>query len=510
MLRRLVLGSGSLSTPVVDSLASKPGTLRVVSADEHFVQALREGGISVEQGDPADGGLLQSLPAVDIVVVIGDSASANLDTARTARRVFPDAHLVAYTGTGAVDDGARLEGIADTVVDRAQATADRVMENVGPAAARMRQLWTLLGELDSLAVVAHDNPDPDAIASGVALARLSDAAGCEATVCYYGSITHQENRAFVNLLDLDLRNLGQDEGVEGFDGIALVDHSRPGVNDQLPQDTAVDIVIDHHPPRAPVDARFVDLRSDVGATSSLFVDYLEHFELALDGSVPTALLFGIHVDTQGFSREVSTRDFEAAAWLVRHADLGTLERIESPSISGRTLETVARAIGNRRREGTVVTSCVGDTPERDALAQAADRLLTIEGVQITLAYGVMDETVYVSARSRGAGVDLGETVRDAFGQIGSAGGHHDMAGAQIELGVLGGPEENDGSLLDIVERVVANRFLEALESAETPSSSRYGEQDIAEAFLGADHPESGQPDRHDEDDSQAPSETESK
>ncbi|MEF8814309.1 MAG: DHH family phosphoesterase [Halovenus sp.] len=510
MLRRLVLGSGSLSTPVVDSLASKPGSLQVVSADEHFVQTLREGGVSVERGDPADGDLLRSLPPADIVTVIGDSASVNLDVARTARRVFPDAHLVAYAGSDAVDHGASLEGIADTVVDRGQATADRVMENVGPAAARMRRLWALLGELDSLAVVAHDNPDPDAIASGVALAQLSDAAGCEATVCYYGNITHQENRAFVNLLDLDLRNLDQDEGVEGFDGVALVDHSRPGVNNQLPPETAVDIVIDHHPPRAPVDARFVDLRSDVGATSSLFVDYLEHFGLSLDGSVPTALLFGIHVDTQGFSREVSTRDFEAAAWLVRHADLGTLERIESPSISGRTLETVARAIGSRRREGSVLTSCVGEIPERDALAQAADRLLAIEGVKITLVYGVMDGTVYVSARTRGAEVDLGETMRDAFGQIGSAGGHHDMAGAQIELGVLGTADDDD-SLLDIVEMVVANRFLEALESAETPSSSRYGEQDIAEAFLGVDErPESGQPGRHDEEeDSQAPSGTDS-
>jgi len=483
MIRRLVLGSGSLGPPVVDALASKPGTLQVVTSDGHWARTLREQDISIKEGDPADEGLLRSVAPADIVAVIGDGTAGNRTVARTARRVFPDAHLLAYAGDDATDHGAVLDGVADTVIDRGRVTANRVMESIGPTGARMRQLWNLLRELDSVAVVTHDNPDPDAIASGVALAQLSEAADCEATVCYYGQITHQENRAFVNLLDLELRTLEADETVEEFDGIALVDHSRPGVNDQLPEGTAVDIVIDHHPPRAPVDARFVDLRSDVGATSTLLVDYLEHFGLSLEGAVPTALLFGIHVDTKGFSREVSTRDFEAAAWLTPHADLGALERIESPSISGRTLETVARAIKNRRRDDSVVTSCVGFLSDRDALAQAADRLLTIDGVRTVLVYGVMDGTVYASARSRGTDVDLGETMRDAFGQIGSAGGHLDMAGAQLELGLLSSGED---SSVDIVETVVADRFLEALETADSPSTSAYGEQAIAEAFLGVD------------------------
>jgi len=488
MTRRLVLGGGSLGSTVVDSLSAKPGNLQVVTADEHFAQALHDRGVSVEEGEPADEQLLRSVGSADIVVVIGDSADSNREVARTARTVFPGAHLIAYAGEDATDHGAPLEGIADTVIDKGLETANDVMESIGSTGVRMRQLWNLLRELDSLAVLTHDNPDPDAIASGVALAQLSEAAGCPATVCYYGSITHQENRAFVNLLDIELRHLGDDEGVAEFDGIALVDHSRPGVNDQLPEGTAVDIVVDHHPPRAPVDARFVDLRSDVGATSTLLVDYLKHFGLPLDGPVPTALLFGIHVDTKGFSREVSIRDFEAAAWLVPHADLGTLDRIESPSMSPRTIDTVADAILNRRREGAVLTSCVGKLSERDALAQAAERLLTIEGVQTALVYGVMDGTVYASARSRGAGIDLGETMRDAFDQIGSAGGHLDMAGAQIELGVLGTAEDDDESLLDVVETVVANRFLEALETAEAPASRDYGAQDIAEAFLGENDP----------------------
>jgi len=86
-------------------------------------------------------------------------------------------------------------------------------------------------------------------------------------------------------------------------------------------------------------------------------------------------------------------------------------------------------------------------------------LLTLEDVNATLVYGVQDGTIYVSARARGTDIDLGETLRDAFGQIGSAGGHADMAGAQITLGVLDTIEDRDESLHEVVRAVVDDRFL---------------------------------------------------
>jgi nanoRNase/pAp phosphatase (c-di-AMP/oligoRNAs hydrolase) len=185
-------------------------------------------------------------------------------------------------------------------------------------------------------------------------------------------------------------------------------------------------------------------------------------EMAMD--VATGLLFGIRVDTREFTREVSSADFEAAASLLPAADLSLLERIESPSISPDTFDTIASAIRNRRKEGPVLLSCVGSLSDRDALAQAADRLLTMEGISATLVYGFRDGTIFVSARARGMKIDLGEVLRDAFGRIGSAGGHADMAGAQITMGVLESVEERDESLREIVEAVISDRFLEALDS----------------------------------------------
>jgi nanoRNase/pAp phosphatase (c-di-AMP/oligoRNAs hydrolase) len=467
MTSRLVLGAGSLGRRLLSALEDQRGELLVVTDDEHRVDTLRSNGIRVKPGDPSDQSLLRGFDVEpDSVLVTGEDGAVNLEAARSAVQAFPDAMLLAYTGAEPTAEvRSALTAIADRVIDPGRAVAEDLLSSIGDEGLQTRQLQRVLRDVDGrLAIVAHDNPDPDAIASAVALARIAESVGCETDVCYYGDISHQENRAFVNLLEFDLRNLDEDDDLSVYDGFALVDHSRPGVNDQLPPDTAIDIVIDHHPPRVPIEARFVDLRSDVGATSTLLADYIRRFGAEPDRTVATGLLFGIRVDTKEFRREVSPDDFEAAAYLLPHADLEALQRIEEPSISVETIETVGRAIQNRQQAGSVLLSCVGELSDRDALAQAADRLLTLEDVNATLVYGVQDGTVYVSARARGTDIDLGETLRDAFGQIGSAGGHADMAGAQITLGVLDTIEDRDESLHDIVRAVVDDRFLETLRS----------------------------------------------
>jgi len=469
MLSRLVLGLGPTAADLLDAISDDRGDLTVVTQDEHRAETLRADGIHVLEADQSDRAVLADLDSQpESVIVASEDPERNVDAATAARDCFPDAFLFAYAGRGATAaQRDRLDSLADRLVDPQAVVTDHIAQSIGDEGTRARQLNQVLRDIDGhLAVVTHDNPDPDAIASAVALGALAERAGCEVTVCYYGEISHQENRAFVNLLDFDLRNLDADSSDElaAFDGFALVDHSRAGVNDQLPPETPIDIVIDHHPPRVPIEARYVDLRSGVGATSTLLVDYLQRFNIDIPTPIATGLLFGIQVDTKDFRREVVAADFEAAAHLVTNADMGTLQRIEDPSISPETLSVIGRAITNREQEGSVLMTGVGEIGDRDALAQAADRLLDLEGVQATMVYGVIDGTIYASARARGADIDLGEALRDAFGQIGSAGGHADMAGAQIDLGMMDTVDERDESLEEIVRSIVSDRFLDAIQS----------------------------------------------
>ncbi|HET7324815.1 MAG TPA: DHH family phosphoesterase [Halococcus sp.] len=464
MLSRLVLGCGSVGRTLVSSLGDMPGDVLVLCADEHRIETLRSGRIEARRADPTDPASLDYVDhPIDVVILASDDPSVNRAAATLARETYPEAFVFAYMGKEPTDElRMELETIADRVVESAATAAADLLSRIGEESMRPRRLWRVLRTIEApLAVVTHDNPDPDAIASALALCKIANFAGCETDICYFGNITHQQNRAMVNLLDLDMRELEAGD-IDEYGGLALVDHSRPGVNDQLPEDTPVDVLIDHHPPRAPVEARFVDLRSDVGATSTLLVEYLRRLGIEVDETVATALLYGIRIDTKDFKREVSTVDFEAAAFLLPYVDEAILEQVETPSMSAETLETMARAIKNREVRDSVLLSYIEDLHERDALAQAADQLLDIEGVRTTLVYGIIEGTVYCSGRTRGAKIDLGETLRDAFDQIGSAGGHADMAGAQISLGLLGESDENE--LSDIVHDVITERFFEALDA----------------------------------------------
>jgi nanoRNase/pAp phosphatase (c-di-AMP/oligoRNAs hydrolase) len=487
MAFRLVLGCGSVGRRL--AVAGTGDSVFVVTSDEHRVETLRSDGITATRGDPVDPETLDELQFEPETVVVGsDDPASNHEVAQFARERFPDAFLLAFAGRDPTDaDVAALAAIADDVVDPRETLTDFLTDRIGDAGIRTRRLRRVIRSIDgTLAVVAHDNPDPDAIASAVALRQIAEQAGTPAEACYFGDINHQENRALVNLLEFDLRHLSDAPDLEEFGGVALVDHSRPGVNDQLPSDTRVDIVIDHHPPRAPVEGRFVDLRSDVGATSTLLTGYMQTLGLEPTPTVATGLLFGIHVDTDDFSREVSTADFEAAAYLMPFVDGAALERIESPSVSPETFDIIGRAITERDVQGSVVLSYVGRIGDRDALAQAADRLLGLEGIDTTLVYGAIDEVIYASARSRGTAIDIGEALRDAFGQIGSAGGHADMAGAQIPVGAL--VEEGEEDPEQRICEVVTGRFFETLDvQPNTAAAAVYA----GGGFFGDDDPPVG-------------------
>ncbi|MFC4406142.1 DHH family phosphoesterase [Haloarchaeobius iranensis] len=461
MVTRLFLGCGAVGQQLLEATEGWTGKTRAVCTSESRVKTLREEGVDATVGDPSERESLAAFEDVGVVVVASDDADKNQRVAAVARRCFPDAFLLAYAGHDA--DTAAIRSVADRVVDPTAVVATAAASHVsGEAAEDSLRLQQVITEIDgTLAVVMHDNPDPDAIASGVAMCRLAEATGTDAEACYYGEISHQENRAMVNLLDLDLRTLGPEDDLAQFGGFALVDHARPSVNNQLPEELHVDVVVDHHPPRGPVQGRYQDIRTDVGSTSTLLTDHCHRLGVRLDESVATALLYGIQIDTNEFRREASRLDFEAAARLLPYVDEAVLDRIESPSVDGETLDTLSRAIENREVRGSVIVTGVGSVSDRDALPQAADKLLTMSGITCTLVYGFIDDTTYVSARARGTDVDLGETLRAAFDQIGSAGGHADMAGAQIPVtqafGEFAGEEERDEAIRD----VLTDRFFDA-------------------------------------------------
>ena len=333
------------------------------------------------------------------------------------------------------------------------------------SAASLREL---LATGEELTIVCHNNPDPDCLASALALGRIAANAGIdERRILYSGDISHQQNRAFINLLNIDLRELDPTEVQNRPEGslLAFVDHSTPGTNNRVPEGTAVDIVVDHHPVEA-IEAQFVDHREAIGATATILAEYVRELDVELDAALATALLFAIRRETLGFLRGVTEDEYIAARFLHDPADLSLLRELSSPSVTGETVDAIGRSIGNRIVRGSVLITHVGRTNERDALPQAADYLATLEGVETAIVFGIVDESIHLSARSTDNRVHIGEILNEAFGDVGSAGGHREMAGGEVPLGIFSDAVGDNVELVPLVEGIVTGRLITALNLPE--------------------------------------------
>jgi len=334
-----------------------------------------------------------------------------------------------------------------------------------------QQLYDLLTEGSQLQIVCHNNPDPDCLASALALGRIAAEAGIdERYILYSGDISHQQNRAFVNLLDIDLQPFDptdvQDRPSASL--LAFVAHSIPGANNHVPATTSVDVVIDHHPTKD-VEARFVDHREEIGASATMLTQHLRTLDIEPDTTLATALLFAIRRETLNFLRGATAEEYQAAAYLHDRADPDLLQQLSTPSLTGATLDAIATAISNRRTNAAVLVSHVGRTSERDAVPQAADYLATLEGVETVIVFGVVSDAIHLSARSPDPRVHVGNVLREAFEDVGSAGGHHDVAGGEIPLGIFADYTTDDRQLIDIVDRVITARLFAELNLDEEDS-----------------------------------------
>ena len=325
---------------------------------------------------------------------------------------------------------------------------------------RAAELAAILDETTSLVIVCHDNPDPDCLASALALEVIADSRGVDdVETVYGGEISHQQNRAFVNMLEIDLEEIDEVD-LADYDTVAFVDHSR---NSAFVAASSVepDIVVDHHP-GPPIDARFADVRVEYGATATIFVEYLLELEVSMTERLASALLFALHRERLDYVRDPTDREYEAALAIYPYAELEVLGQLYGSAFSPATIDAIGRAITSRERRGSSLVANVGNTPETDALPQAADYLLNVEGVDTVLVFGVVADAIRISGRSVDPRVHIGETLEGAFGDLGATGGHHDMAGGRIALGLFGDEADDDEELLSFVSRRITRRFFETL------------------------------------------------
>ncbi len=344
-----------------------------------------------------------------------------------------------------------------------------------------KRLQTILSERDEIAVLIHPDPDPDAMASAMGVAHLADTVDTDATIYFSGQIRHQENRVFRNILDPDLNEIQHIDDVEA-DDVVLVDHSTPrgfkGSKKLMPL-----AIVDHHPDDG-TGLEFTDKRSSYGSCASIVAEYLrdvgvtplhpDEFEdlpeqeqrsaEILPPTVTTGLMYGIHSDTNRLTSGCIEDDHTAAAYLCSGVDEELLGRIANPEVDTEVLDAKSRAISNRTEQGSFIVSSVGQLNNTDAIPQAADELIQLEGVTAAVVYGCREGEIRLSGRSRDDRVHMGDALEAVITDIpgSSAGGHSRMGGAQVPLESL--DVEVDDETADI-EREIPSSFDEQIFAA---------------------------------------------
>ena len=313
----------------------------------------------------------------------------------------------------------------------------------------------MLADYDDVTVLMHPNPDPDAMSCAMAVDRIADSVDTTTTLQYAGEIRHQENRAFRTVLGLEVESI-ETRSQLASDAVVLVDHNTPrGFSGA--QSIEPVAVVDHHPGNG-TGTTFTDVRTAYGAASTILVEYLLEIGATMAGTdeasgftvspeLATGLLYGIQSDTNHLTSGCSRAEFDAAASLFPGIDEGLLERIANPQVSDDVLQVKATAITDKRVDGPFAVCDVGEIATIDAIPQAADELMLLEGITAVVVYGEHDGTVHLSGRSRDERVHMGETLRHAISDIpmASAGGHERMGGGQLSVEHMKRIGPSDGS-----------------------------------------------------------------
>ncbi len=285
-------------------------------------------------------------------------------------------------------------------------------------------------------VLTHDNPDPDSMASAVALAVvLHSRLGIPTDVAYGGIIGRAENAAFVRVLKLPVTPISQVK-LDQYDLFAIVDTQQSIKNHALPEGVTADIVIDHHPTRdESLTNAFADLGSGAyGATSTVLTEYLRAARIEPTPELATALYYGIKADTRDLERQTLDADVDCYLWLFPRIDRSLLAEIEHPQLPLRYFRLYHSAIEKARLFTGAVITDLGEVYSPDMVAEVAERLSFLEEAKWSLASGSYRSQLYLSLRCSDRRMNAGRLIREVCeGLGGSAGGHGSMAGARLPL-----------------------------------------------------------------------------
>ena len=283
-------------------------------------------------------------------------------------------------------------------------------------------------------ITTHMNADFDAMASMLAAQKLYPGA----LVVFPGSQEKNLRNFFIQSM-VYLFNLAEikDINLAQVTRLVLVDTrkaDRIGRLSELLTNPAIEIhIYDHHPIKKEDIIGKQDIHRATGATVTILTEILRERQLNVTAEEATIMCLGIYEDTGSFTFSSTTaEDLQAAAFLIsKGANINVIANLISREISPEQIGLLNDLIQAATRYvingiDIVVTTASFEQYLPD-FAFLIHKMVKMEDISAIFALALMENKVYVVARSRTEEVDVGEIV----GALGG-GGHPSAAAATIK------------------------------------------------------------------------------
>ncbi|MBN1480323.1 phosphoesterase [candidate division KSB1 bacterium] len=304
----------------------------------------------------------------------------------------------------------------------------------------------------SLLIVMHDNPDPDAIASGLALKTLAESYfGVQATLAHGGLLGRAENRTMASLLNIELTDIKHID-FQHYDRIALVDTFPGRGNVSLPEHIHIHIVFDHHASTNGAEADLVVYNSKVGATATLLCELLIEAQVDLKVDLATAIAYAIRSETQELRREANKRDVQAYLMVYPQSSFTKIGAIAHPILSDVYFRELAVALSRACRFRHLMYVPLGYVESPEIIAEMADFFLRRERISWALAVGNYQTSMYLSLRTNKKDGRAFRVIQKIVQNTINAGGHDQFAGGRID------PEDASAENMMLLEEQIRDRF----------------------------------------------------
>ena len=295
---------------------------------------------------------------------------------------------------------------------------------------KLRRFYDQFSGNDHVLIII--NADPDAIASAMAVSRLLWRKVLNVTISHINTINRPDNLAMIRLLGVTLVPIKEIE-TDQFSRVVIVD-SQPDHNEYMTE-LKPDVIIDHHPDSG-AKAPFLDVRPHYGATATILTEYLRAAKIKPSTKLATGLYHGIKTDTNDFKGQTQIEDVRAFQFLFRHANIHLARKIEKADLRFDLLKYFKIALQTMRRRKGKVYIHLGSVVNPDICVLIADFFMRVNTVTWSIVSGICDKKLTIIFRNDGIRKNAGKVAKEGFGKLGNAGGHKNMARAEMALNEL--------------------------------------------------------------------------